>query len=166
MNLIPKKTYKNCNYLCTWYTQTKTAVETVGAGEKNNNIRNLLNEHSIFEQDIFHIVPKEHRSNLIFLLDDGWDVPYNADMETVRQFGSVHPDKERFASFGETAEERLCNISKKVKELGYAGLGLWIAPQEAEGYIYADSKEYWTERAKMCAKADIKLWKVDWGMQA
>ncbi len=168
MNLIPEQIPWNCNYLCTWYTQTMVALETVGADEESNNIRNLLNEHMLFEEDTFHIAPKKHMSGLILLLDDGWDVPYSPDMKTRNQFGSCIPDKERFASFGETGEEILCNLSKKVKEMGYSGLGLWISPQEVGKPAEMDlekARKYWSERAKMCAKADIKYWKVDWGFR-
>ena len=109
------------------------------------------------------------RGDVYALLDDGWDIPYidengNKDHE---QIGSCIPNPERFP-YGDTPAERLRIISDKVKELGYAGLGLWIPHQahfEKKDDILPLDKfyDYWAERARWFAYADVKYVKVDWG---
>lgn len=170
-NLISPAGKTTGNYMCTFHQQAVVAKKLGLKGRKASHLRDALNSETLFgEENYYHPISRELRSNLIFLLDDGWDVPYGTpnDPDHLAMFGSVEPDEEKFAEFGNTALERLCGISKKVKELGYAGLGLWIAPQqvgETEYDPYA-ARLYWEERAKMSQQAGVLYWKVDWGMHA
>ncbi|MBQ2729306.1 MAG: hypothetical protein IJF69_00870 [Clostridia bacterium] len=167
-NLIPSTGEPTGSYSCTWWNQSSAASALGYSGEALSPWRDSLNQEALFDrEDLFHHVPREYRSSLIFLLDDGWDVPVGtAGNDKDRSyFGSVDPDSEKFSRYGSTPEERLCAISAKVKEMGYAGLGLWISPQKStlKEYDKVNDREYWETRAKWCDKAGVLYWKVDWG---
>lgn len=166
INLIPQESIFTGSYLCTWWNQSKAAAGLGLTGTGLSEWRDALNEKAIFGKDnYYHIVPKDLIDGLIFLLDDGWDLPIGTpnDDEHRHFYGNVDPDKVKFANFGNTPESRLKGLSQKVKEMGYSGLGLWISPQESSLSEEKDSYEYWKERALWCHNADIKYWKVDWG---
>ena len=158
---------KTLSYLCTWGRQSYAASKMGISGSGSSEMRDALTAESLFGTvNYYHIIPKEYRSNLIFLIDDGWDVPLGTSGDGSRsEFGSLEPDPIKFASLGDTAQERLNEMSKKTKELGYAGLGLWVSPQiPGEGWTNAEeARSYWEERARMSAEAGILYWKVDWG---
>ena len=134
-------------------------------------MRDALNEEYLFgDESLYHSYDREYREGLLFMLDDGWDVPYGSEHNGGEEFyGSLEPDAEKFKSLGSTPEERLCNMSKKIRELGYAGLGVWVSPnygkRDENGNVdYDDVRQYWEDRALMCQKAGIRYWKVDWGV--
>ena len=169
INLIPKDGPVTGSYSCTWWNQCSAASALGLTGEALSPWRDALNCEALFDrEDLFHPVPSECRSNLIFLLDDGWDVPIGtAGSDNDRHFfGSVNPDKVKFARYGDTPVQRLKGISEAVKALGYAGVGLWISPQEyaEEEYKASSSEEYWSTRAGWCHEAGVLYWKVDWGL--
>ena len=167
INLIPEaKDIINGNYLCTWWNQSKAAAGLNLIGTGLSEWRAAVSETALFgESNYYHIVPKELRKGLIFLLDDGWDLPIGTpnDDEHRHFYGNVDPDKIKFANFGKSPENRLKGISEKLKDMGYAGLGLWISPQESSLSEPKSSYEYWKERAIWCHNAGVKYWKVDWG---
>ncbi len=172
MNILNRKYEANGNYLCTWETQESVAEHFNASGV---NIparqRNVMNDEMLFRSDsLYHLVPLKYRAGIFFLLDDGWDVPYNTDNQISSvMFGSVIPDEEKFPNYGNTPTEKLKTLSEKIKNLGYAGLGLWISPQiafEKEDATLDDAKKYWTERAIWCRDAGVRYWKVDWGKHA
>ncbi|MBE6715059.1 MAG: hypothetical protein E7575_07270 [Ruminococcaceae bacterium] len=168
INLIPESSRPTGSYVCTWWNQS-AAAEALGLeGTGLSQWRDALNSDALFgENNFYHPATKEERSGLIFLLDDGWDLPLGTpnDAQHRHLYGSVDPDPVKFAAFGSTPAKRLLGISEKVKEMGYAGLGLWISPQEKnEGeYDERTAREYWETRAKWCAEAGVSYWKVDWG---
>lgn len=167
-NLIPAAGEVNGDYLCTWRNQGVTVRELGVTGIAGSDVRDVLDQERLFgSRTYYHTVGKEQRSNLIFLLDDGWDLPYGIPNDAPHKalFGLVEPDPEKFSTFGNTPLERLCGISAKVKEKGYAGLGLWISPQQAgeTSYDPESARLYWEERARMCHEAGVLYWKVDWG---
>lgn len=54
--------------------------------------------------------------------------------------------------------------------MGYAGTGLWVPAnhygekcEDERSHIMKEAEIFWTDRAKMCAYADIKYLKIDWG---
>ncbi len=172
IDLIPDKGYITGSYLCTWWNQSKAAAGLGLTGTGLSEWRDALSYDALFgEKNFYHIVPRELRSGLIFLLDDGWDLPLGTpnDNEHRYLYGAVDPDSVKFAQFGDTPAKRLKGISDKLKEMGYAGLGLWISPQmrgETEYGAEVDLEEarlYWEERAKWCNYAGVLYWKVDWG---
>lgn len=158
------------DYMCSWSNQSSTAAKLGLTGEYGSQIRDVLNAKLLFETEAYyHQASRELRKDLIFLLDDGWDVPYgNGDKgrdEYLRGYGAVDPDQERFPGFGKTPVERLRTIREKCEQLGYRGVGVWIAPQQSgeQEYDPAAAEAYWEERARWCQEAGIMYWKVDWG---
>ena len=172
MNLLNKPFAQTGNYLCTWDLQEKIALK-LNIDGKSIPIkqRNTLNDNMLFgENQLFHVVPKEYIESLYFLIDDGWDVPYGTDAnESKAPFGSLILDGEKFKNYGATPTECLKTLNQKVKDMGYAGLGLWISPQipfENENTTMEDHRKHWCERAKWCNDAGVKYWKIDWGAHA
>lgn len=170
INLIPKKAEPNGNYLCTWWLQLKTAERLGLSGNITVCQRDCMTAELLFDDEsYYHVFKQEHRSGLYFLLDDGWDVPYGTDSKTSGIiFGSMQPDKEKFSAFGKTTVEILSGLVNKVKEIGYAGLGLWVSAQRANREIGTTedakaARDYWVERAKQSSAAGVSYWKVDWG---
>ena len=72
MNLIDRP-HKECgNYLCTWTLQEALARKLNLPGDSMTMCqRNAIDEKHLFETDFYHIIPREHRGGLFFLLDDG-----------------------------------------------------------------------------------------------
>lgn len=170
MNIIPKTQPMSANYVCTWGTQNKLVRKFKLPNVAASGARDTLNEDYLFNHDYYHFMPDDYRNGLIFLLDDGWDVPYNSlQTPEAGPFGSLEPDGERWKSFGKTPQERLANINKKLKELGYQGLGLWVSPQlpfSEEEPCMTKARAHWEERAKWCNEAGVMYWKVDWGLHS
>ncbi len=170
INIITGNATTSGSYVCTWWNQSVAAAGMKLTGEGLSEWRDALCYEAIFgETNYYHIVPKELRKGLIFLLDDGWDLPpqTNPNTDDSRQlYGAVAPDEIKFAQFGNTPEKRLKGISDKLKEMGYSGLGLWISPQQSslEKNI-TDDRQYWVKRAKWCHNAGVLYWKVDWGKE-
>ena len=63
---------------------------------------------------------------LIFVFDDGWDVPYGLKNNDNNDFGSLILNEERFPSFSGEPKERMKKLVDKVKSFGWKGVGLWI----------------------------------------
>ncbi len=169
MKILNKPFQETGNYLCTWDMQVKVAEHFQ---EIRENLpmkqRNAMNDDMLFRCDsLYHVVPEKYRNAIFFLLDDGWDVPYDVNsFEGWAPFGAVVPDEEKFPDYGDTPARKLKTLSDKVKGLGYAGLGLWISPQmayEKEQATLEEARAYWSERARWCQEAGVRYWKVDWG---
>ena len=180
MNLIPNKPGVSPNYYCTWAAQGKVAKKA-GKVENKNRImfegdqgaklnRKCLNDEILFGENGFALQYESAREDLYFVLDDGWDVPYNVHPDTQRhEFGSLLLNEERFPSCSGEPEERLFKMNQRLKALGWKGIGLWIASQaqgEQEGRVLSDDEfvEYWTKRLIWCRNAGVNYWKVDWGL--
>ena len=92
MNIIPEIPAITPNYYCTWSTQNygredaNTDDISVFEGDQGaRKARHFLNEDVIFSSNGFIMQFDKARRDLYFVLDDGWDVPYN-----------VHPDTSRY----------------------------------------------------------------------
>lgn len=104
------------------------------------------------------------REDLIFVLDDSWDVPINQNaMRNNPYLGQTILDTTRFPSFTGDAAERLKKLVDKTEQYGWKGLGGWICAQEAPISDQKDSVQYWTDRLKEANEAGVDYWKVDWG---
>lgn len=162
------------NYWCTWNAQGGTKVENFKSGKiKSPDCahRDNLNEAIVFGKDGWAttLFP-EYRRDLFFVLDDGWDVACGIDTKKYGQYcyGSCFPDPERFPSFKGTAGERLRELTRRLKALGWRGAGLWISPQctgeiEWQKYPVERVKAYWRDRMAEIAEGGIGYLKVDWG---
>lgn len=169
MNLIPEKTVFSGNYLCTWTLQERVAdaLHTEGRDGPERQ-RNVLTKALLFDrEDLYHPYAREDRAGLLLLLDDGWDVPFGTSTaDGILPFGSLIVDEGKFPGTGDTPAQRLRTLCEQARALGYAGLGVWVAPQEAfwEGEVdWNHARAYWEERARWCQQAGVTYWKVDWG---
>ncbi|BBI32763.1 hypothetical protein [Cohnella abietis] len=182
MNLIPTTAGTSLNYWCTWATQNfgreDQLDEAVDAskfeGDQGAQLsRNYLNEEIVFgENGWIHQFP-EIRSDLYFMFDYGWDVPYNDNSgQGDWVFGSLELSEERFPSCSGIPEERLKKLNDKVKSYGWKGAGLWIAAQaigDGENGVRMEEdllEPYWCERLRWSREAGIEYWKVDLGARA
>lgn len=174
MNLIPKGTPCG-NYLCTWAMQYVVSKKIGKYDEKNPVVgqRDSINYETLFGKDnsLLNLVEPKYRGELYLVLDDGWDVPEGCSSYTETEpqpYGALSPHPERFPFSGNDTE-RLTQLVREVKKLGYAGTGLWIPTQKfGERGIDHENKEfpesYWIEKAKMFAAAGISYLKIDWGL--
>ena len=166
MNLIPPASDRFFgDYFCSWDAQQQTAKALGLVGTWCSEWRDTLTSGLVFgASSLFHPLPREYRKGMLFLLDDGWDVPLGtrADPASKKLFGTLLPDAEKFGDFGKTPQTRLENLSEMVKSLGYAGLGIWVAAEQG-GESAERTHAFYQAAAKMHAAAGIRYWKVDWG---
>ena len=173
-NIIPALINKTPDYWCTWDTQyqvlqsaTRQSELAFDGDQGALSARNMLNEDFLFgKSDLVHQFPEVRRA-MFLVLDDGWDVDYDADPSINKcDFGSLKLNKKRFPSF---TLKQLCD---KVKAEGWRGLGIWICAQQyGERYNLpfeenSESYEYWKQKILMSKKAGVGYWKVDWGKLA
>lgn len=178
INLIPPASDKpSNNYYCTWNTQNFGRYDAVNEADASvfigqsgaKKARAFLNEEHLTDPQGFLNQYAAVRKELWFLVDDGWDVPYDIHPDkNIRSFGSLEVSTERFPSCTGTPAERLHKLNKIVKNAGWRGLGIWVASQAVgeeygEFLSYSESLEYWTERLKWSHYAGIGYWKIDWG---
>ena len=169
MNLIDKTHNFNTNcYFCTWISQhLGRSHDDQLTGKKQT--RDYLNEESTFGKKGTASVYPSIRSQLFFVIDDGWDVGYNLHMGHNRdQFGSLIVNDERFPSCTGTPADRLRKLNNLVKKAGWKGLGIWICSNACgetvhERFTLEESNKYWRERIRWCKEAGVTYWKVDWG---
>ena len=166
------------NYWCTWSTQGKMLKvyketgEIKFAGDQGIvGIRENLNEQVLFRKGAgwARVLYPESRADMNLLLDDGWDVGLGLNPgRDAGKFGSMVLDSGRFPSFPGTPAERLKKLVRAVRDLGWRGLGLWVAPQmagERWGNLSPDDVAYEELRRKIgwCGEAGVSYLKVDWG---
>ena len=165
------------NYYCTWATQARTIKAMKAKGESMfpgdqglPGCRDNLDEKTVFGAAGWaRTLYPEARRNLNFLLDDGWDVDYGLNpYEHTAKFGSLVLNERRFPSIKGTPAERLRELSRRVKDLGWAGCGLWVACQApGESWSHHEPAAVLEEdlRRKLgwCGEAGIAYLKVDWG---
>lgn len=172
------------NYFCTWSAQNRVAEQKAAVlaskgafvgdqGAKGG--RNMMTEALIFGDDelkgFVTLYPEVH-SDLMLILDDGWDIPFDVHPgENSSAFGSLEINEGRFPSLKGSPAERLKQMNDRVKAAGWKGIGIWVAAQKA-GADYAvpfdpaAHEPYWRERILWCKYADVRYWKVDWGKQS
>ncbi len=160
------------SYYCTWAAQNylygcgANALDVselegdAGADHANDQMR----EDILFGEDGFARFHAAARSGLYFLLDAGWDVPFSMDRG---YFGCLEPAADRFPGCPREPGAALEYLNRLARERGWAGLGIWVAAQEAPRLSAAgalDQREYWKERLEWSARAGVDYWKVDWGV--
>jgi len=168
MNLLENK-YNLNSYYCTWSSQANLSTRRSKDGNSLSALmRDTLNEENVFgEEGLVNQFPSI-RDKLIFVFDDGWDVPYGLVNNDKGDFGSLIVNEDRFPSFTGEPKERLKKLVDKVKSYGWKGVGLWICAsakgEEWENMLTHEERiQYWTERLEWCKYAGVSYWKVDWG---
>ena len=172
MNLIPARSAENYDYLCTWSNQLRAARKLGLTGAGCANMRDALTDDRLFGAvNYYHPYDESYRIGLYLVLDDGWDVPFGSEnsAKAPNVFGRCDPDPEKFPNYGATPVERLRTLNRKVQAMGYCGLGLWISPQmsgedRAHPADLEQGRAYWRARARWCAEAGVRYWKIDWGV--
>ena len=182
MNIIPKSSGKTPNYWCTWLSQNDIAAqgfvpdvepaELAFLGDRGaQKARDVMHEQTLFDKPWALAEQFEDiRGELIFMLDDGWDVPYGVHPDKrMDGFGSLELNKARFPSCQGTPAQRLKTLSDRFKALGWKGLGVWVCAHRT-GKDYRtpleDDKEienYYRQRILWSKEAGVAYWKVDWG---
>lgn len=185
INLVPVTPVVTGNYVNTWNIQDWVGwhelYEQTGGkfsdADLKNHKRNVVDPDHIFGNEEKGIAGWANtfeglREDLIFVIDDGWDLPYDDYKNHGRaceHFGShiLPTDKWPEEEWGDTPWERLKNMNDKIVELGWAGTGMVIHNQESkaypEYYCNGDLEQYWKMRMEWSRYAGIKYWKVDWG---
>ncbi len=179
-SLIPDRPSNAPDYFCTFHGQgyhhpralLEKNADKYARMDPNRLWATLLNEETLLgENGLARTLFPETRDGLYFVLDDGWDIPI---ISPEGYYGSCILDLDKFPSFTGNPAERLRKLNNAFKDLGWRGIGLWIACQEAPAVLdehadkYDDDKDareplYWVERMKWTAAAGIEYWKVDWG---
>lgn len=168
MNIIPEKSStKILNYFCTWFHQAHAA--------HGRNTSDFVDEALMFGgDDAWCRLFPEIRDELFFVMDDGWDVPYSADVPggelKVEHYKALEPHPSRFPSLSGTPSEKLRQLNERVKAEGWHGLGLWVATNAYKNGCLAsyhapdkEIEDWWIERIINSREAGINYWKADWG---
>lgn len=174
VDLVPNEAPEfTANYVCTWNIQDWVAWHE--NNKNNSEKRDVVNPDHIFGNASkgitgwAELLYPEARSDMLFLLDDGWDLPDGTTSKNSSHFGSMvlHTSKFPANEWGNTPRDRLKTLNDRIKALGWAGTGLWICAQESsaysEYYFNGNRELYWKERMEWCKYAGIAYWKVDWG---
>ncbi len=166
------------NYWCTWSTQSarlpaarQTLAPLFGGDLNRPTTRDSLCEEVLFGPEGWAGFYPESRADLYLLLDDGWDVAYGAHPHIPpgsAQFGAMAPDPGRFPSLSGTPGERLAELTRRVTDAGWRGLGLWVAIQSqgdmgVESWRGVTPREEWKRKIAWCAEGGVSYLKVDWG---
>jgi hypothetical protein len=145
INLVPNTANPSPDYFCTWNIQGYYSSYADHAAQLD-----AVQESQLFgkgaNQDWLGQYPKV-KHDLIFLMDEGWDLP--------KEDVTVVPG--RFPSYATGSQpERFKALSDAIKGRGWRGLGLWMR---------ADVKtpDFWTERLQWSNSSGVLYWKVDYG---
>ena len=148
------------DYYCTWQAQNFLCQT------KNVSNRDYLDENALFN-DVNGLVNnyKGLRKDLIFVLDDGWDVPYSYNVKESYPFASHIIRDDRFPSFNKSPKEKLKQMVDKIKSYGWKGVGIWVC---AQGYDNDYTKsieelklEIWNNKANFKNKICCVITKHD-----
>ena len=166
-------------YWCTWGTQADTLENSVRTGDLLfpgdqgvPGVRDNMNEEVIFGKNGWTKLFPGFRGDLMFVIDDGWDVPYGAKggQKGIHSFGSHCLDRERFPKMQLASDrDRLRDFAHRVEDAGWKGLGVWAACQAYRERFeaplpLAELKEDLKRKLDESAYAGVKYWKVDWGV--
>ncbi|MBR7132629.1 MAG: hypothetical protein IKD04_03770 [Clostridia bacterium] len=163
-NLVPDTVNTSPDYYCTWQTQLYASNDGGPQGQ-----RDILNENALFGRSFpngWTDFYPDARRDLLFVMDDSWDVPYGEGPFDSKWYGSLILDAEKFPSFaGEKTENKIAlkAINEAVKQKGWRGLGGWICAQTAPAFKGADREEYWKARLLEADFSGWSYWKIDWG---
>jgi hypothetical protein len=161
-SLVPDKPSAAADYFNTWNIQGY-----VCSYSSSEATRKALNERNLFGDSTYQGWLKFYpriRKDLIFVMDDSWDIPQSENSGKSKYIGLDELDPSRFPSFTGTPEMRLAKLVKAIKAAGWKGAGGWISAQEAETNQLS-AEAYWKIRMQTANKADFTYWKVDWGRQ-
>lgn len=160
-SLVPQAPSKAADYFCTWNIQGYLSSYLSSPAQRGEMTGANMFGSGRFENWV-SFYPKI-RKDLIFVMDDSWDIPLAENSGNNKYLGLVEVDPTRFPQFTGTPTERMTKLTQAVKAAGWKGLGGWICAQEAPVAGDVDPKTYWTERLKTANTSGFAYWKVDWG---
>ncbi len=159
LNLVPQTPATAPNYWCTWYWQNYLIrkgqpVTNPDAATVYSNVsaRESMNQETIFGATGMARVMLPHtRGDYYFVIDHGWqdknlkDHTFTLVMDTL--------DFPRYAHLA--PKDRIKQMNKDIKDLGWRRLGLWVRgnPDEQQMRTYVNWSKY----------AGIEYWKIDGG---
>lgn len=162
MDLIPSVPNPSPDYYCTWQTQLYATCDGKPEGQ-----RAIIGEKGMFAKEKpygWAYFYEEARKDLLFIMDDSWDVPLQDDPT---YYGSLLLNEEKFPEACKNAAspaEALKNLTDRMKALGWKGLGGWVCAQESERFCGDRTpEEYWKDMLMAAQEAGFAYWKVDWG---
>lgn len=177
--LIPAEGEPSFSYFQTWILQNVKGARGVSdtsllEGSQGAFLaRQTINEELLFgKTGCTKYFDPSVRKQLILVLDDGWDVPFDGSPD---YYGCMELDSVKFPSFTGDPAVRLEKLNNRILSQGWKGTGLWICAQEAikdsitrlKFRSFEDYRVYyWTKRLEWCKNAGILYWKVDWGKEA
>lgn len=154
-NLVPDRPSGAPNYWCTWaaqnymYGHDLTELDPkVLEGESGNKLAHEAMSGKVlfgdggWVNDFFRRV----RSDLFFLLDDGWETGGTSTFEL---------NTAKFPAFTGTFADRLRKLNLAVQDSGWRGAGLWCRNTPGGD---ADHR-----LESLSESAEIKYWKIDMG---
>lgn len=184
INLVPDKINESPDYFCTWQAQLyctndggpqaqRDSMTEENVFGKNSGSTPKEREENDLKSGIgwaSHLYKKARR-DLIYLMDDCWDIPIGAEIGKSPWYGSQILARDKFPSFfgegGDFDPERnvaaMKKLSEAVKSLGWRGIGGWICIQKSPLAPEKTDEDYWRERIKWTNAAGWLYWKVDWG---
>ena len=163
-NYVPNTVNKSPDYYCTWQTQLYATNDGKPEMQKK-----AINERSLFDTSKpngWAYFYENARRDLIFVLDSGWDVPYDDNpSKTCR--GSHILSVDKFPSFaGDGAKPPVVfkRLADKLMSLGWKGVGGWIASNECDRFVEnGDAAAFWRTRFEWVNDSGMAYWKVDNG---
>lgn len=162
IDLIPDCQNPSPDYYCTWQTQLYATSDGKPKGQ-----RAVIGEKALFDTEKpfgWAYFYETARKDLLFIMDDSWDVSLCDDRS---EYGSLILNREKFPSFTNHTEnnaEALKRLTKKIKSLGWKGLGGWVCAQESKRFSDGlNAEEYWKKRLCEANESGFSYWKVDWG---
>lgn len=161
-SLVPESPSNAPDYFCTWSVQGYSVNYT-----GTEPTRAAIDEAHLFGdascEGWAYFFPKI-RSDLFFVMDDSWDIPRQVNTGNNEYLGLAELDASRFPSFTGTPQERLKQLTERMKAIGWKGLGGWICAQESVvDSLYHVPEAYWSRKLKAAGDAGFSYWKVDWG---
>lgn len=184
-NIIPDRVNSSPDYFCTWQVQLYC---TNNGGPQAQ--RDSMTERNVFGSLIDDIpaaeceetdrrlgigwaahLYKKARRDLIYLMDDSWDIPIGALKNQNPWYGSQILARDKFPHFFGEGEDfdrerniaAMKKLSDAIKSLGWRGIGGWICVQKSPLAPEKTDEEYWGERLRWANSAGWLYWKVDWG---
>ena len=162
-SLVPGKPSAALDYFSTWNIQGYVANYAADPTIEVMDEKHMFGKSSL--EGWCNFFP-DFREDLIFVMDDSWDIPAGTHNGNYEHMTNARLDESRFPSFQGNATERLTKLVKRVKSMGWKGLGGWICAQEATAEADASNpQEYWKTRLIENQKAGMAYWKVDYGKQ-
>ena len=162
-NLIPDTVNPSPDYFCTWQAQLYRCNNAGPQGQ-----RDCMTEESIFGNGVgegWAALHPDARRDMIFLMDDSWDIPIGQVKEPGPDYGSLILNREKFPSFvkDDSNQRAMARLIEAIREAGWRAMGGWICAQQAPAFTKEDPGRYWEERLRSTEDAGWKYWKVDWG---